>query len=68
MGHSPEPGMAKVKLAHYFDDGNKIEFEAHVEAEDYTAAVSAAESMFTSAIADLQKNGAPSMRKVKIEM
>lgn len=68
MGHHMENGQAKVKLAHYLDDGNKIEFEAHVEATDYQSAVAAAETLFTQALKALAGGAEPSMRKVKIEM
>jgi ethanolamine utilization microcompartment shell protein EutL len=68
MGHHTEPGQAKVKLAHYLDDGNKIEFEAYVEATDYQAAVASAEALFKDALKTLAGGAEPSMRKVKIEM
>jgi hypothetical protein len=68
MGHHMEPGQAKVKLEHYLDDGNKIAFEAYVEATDYQAAVAAAESLFAGALKTVAAGGAASMRKVKIVM
>ncbi|MCO5162951.1 MAG: hypothetical protein M9939_17585 [Mesorhizobium sp.] len=68
MGHHMEPGQAKVKLEHYLDDGNKIAFEAYVDASDYQAAVAAAESLFSDALKSIAGGGAASMRKVKIEM
>lgn len=68
MGHHMEPGQAKVKLAHYLDDGNKIEFEAFVDATDYESAVAAADVLFKEALKTLAGGAEPSMRKVKIEM
>lgn len=68
MGHHMEPGQAKVKLEHYLDDGNKIAFEAYVDASDYQAAVAAAESLFADALKAIAGGAVPSMRKVKIEM
>lgn len=68
MGHPVEEGMAKVKLAHYLDNGDKVEFETHIEAADYKSAVATAEKLFAEALKSLAQGTIPAMRKVKLEM
>jgi len=68
MGQPVEDGTAKVKLAHYLEDGSKIEFETYVEAADYSAAVAIAETQFAAAVKAVAGGASPAMRKVKIEM
>ena len=66
--HDTMDGSAKVKLAHYLDDGSKLEFETHVEAKDYQDAVKQAEAGFNAAVATVAGGAEPAMTKVKLEM
>lgn len=66
--HDHTDGSAKVKLAHYLEDGSKLEFETHVEATDYQDAVTQAEAGFKAAVAKVAEGAEPSMKKVKLEM
>lgn len=66
--HDHTDGSAKVKLAHYLEDGSKLEFETHVEAKDYQDAVAQAEAGFKAAVAKVAEGAEPSMKKVKLEM
>lgn len=57
----------KVKLSTLLDDGNKLEFEAHLEAESHQQASTIAEEQFLAAIHAVSQKNEISIDKVKLE-
>lgn len=57
----------KVKLATLLEDGNKLEFEAHLEADSYQQASAFAEEQFKAAILSVSQQDSISIDKVKLE-
>lgn len=58
----------KVKVGHVFNDGNKLEYEAHLEAETYDAAYKAATAKFQQAVKEVANQNPISIEKAKVEV
>ncbi len=57
----------KVKVESLLDNGDKLGFEAHVEAQDYQSAVQQAKEKFTQAVKSLSQKGTIEAGKIKVE-
>ncbi|MEX2493506.1 MAG: hypothetical protein WD425_17275 [Nitrospirales bacterium] len=58
----------KAKVAHIFDNGDKLELEAHVEADDHNAAFDLACHRFRSVVGELAGTASINIEQTKIEM
>lgn len=62
------PHSFKTKIAHVFENGDKIEMEAHLDAEDHQQAFEQARQRFSAAVSELATVESITIDKSKIEL
>jgi len=61
------PHSYKAEIAHMLDNGDKLELEAHLEADGHDEAFAMAQNRFDNVLRQLAAAGSPEIDRTKIE-